>query len=137
MLRDHVPCFWDFLVPDAMSGKQAIDSRGEVGSIKEGERSSCHRAACIGQELQQCWAKAFILRKLVFQQQWARFPDRRICLSKRPHSVSFGHMMALPLLSASQEWDKKDREEKEKCCCSIFSCKWFVSLLSNSTFIHI
>lgn len=70
----------------------------------------------------------FILRKMAFQQQWARFPGRHICLSKgfspASHSVPLGHMMALPL-SASQEWEKKDREETK--LAALCFCKWFVS----------
>lgn len=116
MLRDHVPSSWDFLVPNVISGSRVLTPEGKLAASKKGRgvHATGHRAwekSCnnVGQIL--------ILRKMAFQQQWARFPGRHMCSSKgfspASHSVPLGHMMALPL-SASPEWDKKGREEVTK-----------------------
>ena len=136
MLRDHVSSFWNFSVPNPMSGKQAVDSRGEVGSSKKRERSSCHRAVYIGQELQQCWVKALIMKKLAFQQQWANFPGRQglfvqkvlLCLSW-PHD---GPASPLCQSKMGQEGQRRDRS-----CCSIYFSGLLLPCQTVNLFIFI
>lgn len=52
---------------------------------------------------------------------------RFVCPKGLTLSVSLGRMMALPLLSASQKWDKKGREETEAAALFILVVCFFLA----------
>lgn len=110
-----------FGIPQSLTPRlvnKLLAPEGKLAAAKKRERSSCHRALYTGQELQQCWVKALILKKLAFNSSGPVSQAGKICLSKRP-SCCLSWPQDGPASPLYQSKMGQERQRRDRSCCSV------------------